>query len=302
MDPTALNNNALKADDLSYPEREAGLLTDCGVQGVGKTYQNMKVIVNYVKNKIDIKVKGKKVLIYDTNGEYTESQFRKNGHEVVIKLIKLQDVRDWCQSEVVEIRRIDAKHLSIPQKKYILEYLLKNFVDGLLVLEDINTYVLQIHHLEEAVGNIIKLRHKGTDCLISYQTARAIDPRIYGNSRWVRMHFQSGDVDDIKDKVPNPQLYKIGQLMVNHRYINATPENNDERFFVYITKFGMGLRGPFRKEEFLYASTQYLHLNPKLVNQQMRIYKTKEDVAYKQLTNLYYRMYYDNKDKEKLVA
>lgn len=284
--------------DATAPSREAGLMTAVGVQGVGKTYQNMKVIASYVKNKIDIKVRGKKVLIYDTNGEYTESQFKENGHDVKVKLIKLSDVYDWCRTDVAEIRRIDAKHLTIPQKKYILEFLLVNFVDGLLVLEDINTYVLQIHHLEEAVGNIVKLRHKGTDCLISYQSARAVDPRIYSNSRWVRMHFQADDVDDIKNKVTNPQLYKIAQLMVNHRYIHATPENNDERFFVYITKFGHGLQGPFKKPEFIYASTQYLHLNSKLVNQQMRIYKVKEDVAYNQLTNFYYKRYYQNKDRE----
>ena len=56
-------------------QREAGMCAVTGIQGVGKTYLNMYVIKDYVKDKFYNKVKGRKCLIMDTNGEYTQSQF-----------------------------------------------------------------------------------------------------------------------------------------------------------------------------------------------------------------------------------
>lgn len=282
----------------SAPEREAGLMTSAGVQGVGKTYQNMGVIARYVKDKLDIKVRGRKVLIFDTNGEYTQEEFLKNGHQVTIKTIALSDVRAFAKSDLVEIRRIDAKHLGIPEKKAILDFLVRNWKNGLLVLEDINTYVLNILAMENVVGRIISLRHKAIDCLISYQSLRAVEPRIWQNSRWVRMHFQADDVDDIKDKVTNPELYKIAQIMVNHRYLNATEQNMGERFFVYITKFGRKLEGGFGKEEFMHATKGYLNIKPKQVKDIMRIESISQEEAFVKMQNLFYRMYYDNPDRQ----
>lgn len=282
----------------SAPEREAGLMTSTGVQGVGKTYQNMGVIARYVQDKIDIKVKGRKVLIFDTNGEYTQEEFLKNGHRVAIKTIALSDVPAFAKSDLIEIRRIDAKHLGIPEKKAILDYLVRKWKNGLLVLEDINTYVLNILAMENVVGKIISLRHKAIDCLISYQSLRAVEPRIWQNSRWVRMHFQADDVDDIKGKVTNPELYKIAQLMVNHRYLNATKQNMGERFFVYITKFGRKLEGGFGKDEFMFACKGYLNLNKKKVTDFMSINEISQQEATKKLQDFYYRIYYDNPDRE----
>ena len=57
-------------------EREAGMMIVTGIQGVGKTYLNMHVIKDYVKDKFYNKVRGRKCLIMDTNGEYTKEQFR----------------------------------------------------------------------------------------------------------------------------------------------------------------------------------------------------------------------------------
>ncbi|MES2287593.1 MAG: hypothetical protein V4547_18000 [Bacteroidota bacterium] len=295
MTQAALQN--LSYADSTAPEREAGLMTSTGVQGVGKTYQNMGVIARYVKDKLDIKVRGRKVLIFDTNGEYTQEEFLKNGHQVAIKTIALSDVRAFAKSDLVEIRRIDAKHLGIPEKKAILDFLVRNWKNGLLVLEDINTYVLNILAMENVVGKIISLRHKAIDCLISYQSLRAVEPRIWQNSRWVRMHFQADDVDDIKGKVTNPELYKIAQLMVNHRYLNATKQNMGERFFVYITKFGRKLEGGFGKDEFMFACKGYLNLNKKKVTDFMSINEISQQEATKKLQDFYYRIYYDNPDR-----
>ena len=93
-------------------QREAGMMTTTGIQGVGKTYQNMYIIKDYVKDKFYNKVRGRKCLIMDTNGEYTASQFAKNDIENVSpKTIAVKDIAAWCRTQGGECRRIDAKNI-----------------------------------------------------------------------------------------------------------------------------------------------------------------------------------------------
>jgi hypothetical protein len=66
--------------------RECGMMCITGIQGVGKTYQNMHLIAKYAMDKIYNQVEGRKVLIFDTNGEYTTEQFREADIEIDIKI------------------------------------------------------------------------------------------------------------------------------------------------------------------------------------------------------------------------
>ena len=224
--------------------REAGMMAITGIQGVGKTYQGMHTIADYVRDKPQTKVRGRKCLIFDTNGEYTPDQFDKNGiKNFKISRIALSDVDAWCHTENSECRRIDAKNLGIKEKKEAVEYLLKVYKNGMLVLEDINTYILSVTFMEEIVGGLVNLRHRAVDVMISYQSLRPVEPRIWQNSRWVRMHYQADNVNDIKNKVTNPTLFKIAQLLVNEKYFGG-----DKRFFVYIHSFANKIQGKFTKQ------------------------------------------------------
>ena len=55
-------------------QRESGMMAITGIQGVGKTYLNQHIIADYCRDKPATKVRGRKCLIFDTNGEYTKSQ------------------------------------------------------------------------------------------------------------------------------------------------------------------------------------------------------------------------------------
>jgi len=271
-------------------EREAGMMCCVGVQGVGKTYRHMHTIKDYVKDKVYNKVKGRKVLIFDTNGEFTEQQFKNNDIDTVKpKLIALKDIKDWCISPNIDVRRIDAKSVGIADKKVILAYIIKNFRNGLLVIEDINTYILSITHMDEIVGGIVNLRHRAVDVLISYQSLRAVEPRILSNSRWIRMHYQSGLTEDVKGKLGNPELFKIAELLVKNRYNSA-----DKRFFVYIHNFGNKIQGNFTKHEFDLALEQYLRLNKKFIKEAMSVNRIKEDEAIQLLSKQLYGQYWGN--------
>jgi hypothetical protein len=274
-------------------QREAGMMTCTGIQGVGKTYQNMHLIKDYVKDKFYNKVKGRKCLIMDTNGEYTGEQFAKNDIENFDpKRIALKDVEAWSKTDIIECRRIDAKNVGISEKKKILEYLLKVYRNGMLVIEDINTYILSITHMEEIVGGIVNLRHRAVDVLISYQSLRPVEPRIWQNSRWIRMHYQADNVNDIKGKVNNPTMMKIAEIIVKTRYYAG-----DKRFFVYIHNFANKIEGKFTKKEFMDACRKYLNSNKKYLKEYEEMNDISREQAIEMMSKEYYDNYYGNTNK-----
>ena len=274
-------------------QRESGMMVCTGIQGVGKTYQNMHIIKEYVKDKFYNKVRGRKCLILDTNGEYTEEQFTKNDIENFSpKRIALKDIADWSKVNVAECRRIDAKNVGIKEKKEILEYLLKVYRNGMLVIEDINTYILSVTFMEEIVGGIVNLRHRAVDVLISYQSLRPVEPRMWQNARWIRMHYQADNVNDIKGKVNNPTMMKIAQLIVNNRYMGG-----DKRFFVYIHNFANKIEGKFTKKEFLDAGRQYLNSNKKYVKEYKEMHNVTMEDATESQAKQYFDQYYGNANK-----
>lgn len=271
-------------------QREAGMMATTGIQGVGKTYQNMYIIKEYIKDKISTKVKGRKCLIFDTNGEYTQDQFAKSGiPNFEVKRIAVQDIEAWGRSKVIECRRVDAKNLSIREKKEFMEYILKVYRNGMLVLEDINTYIISVTHMENIVGGLVNLRHRAVDVLISYQSLRPVEPRIWQNSRWIRLHYQADNVSDIKNKVTNPTLFKIAQLLVNKKYFGG-----DKRFFVYIHSFANKIEGKFSKSDFNEACVSYLNSNKKYIKEYEEIHGCSKEQAVKGQAKMYFDQYYGN--------
>jgi KaiC/GvpD/RAD55 family RecA-like ATPase len=270
--------------------REAGMMCVTGIQGVGKTYLNQHVIYDYCRDKLSIKVRARKCLIFDTNGEYTKDQFEKNGMSGFdAKVIKMSDIISWSRNPIVECRRIDAKTLTIAEKREAIEHIMRYFKNGMLVLEDVNTYILNVTHMEKIVSGLVSLRHRAVDVLISYQSLRPVEPRIWQNSRWVRMHFQADNVNDIKGKVSNPTMFKIAQYIVNNRYFN-----NDERFYVYIHNFSNKIEGDFTKEEFEQACVNYVNANKKYLKEHREMTNCTEEEAKQSLVRQYVKLYYGN--------
>jgi hypothetical protein len=270
--------------------RESGMMCVTGIQGVGKTYLNQHIIYDYCRDKISIRVRGRKCLIFDTNGEYTKPQFEKNGMpEFDAKVIALSDIPSWAKSPMIECRRIDAKSLPISQKREAIEYIMRYFKNGMLVLEDVNTYILNVTHMEKIVSGLVSLRHRAVDVLISYQSLRPVEPRIWQNSRWVRMHYQADNVNDIKGKVSNPTLFKIAQYIVNNKYFNG-----EERFYVYIHNFSNKIEGDFTMEEFEYACQQYVNANKKYLKEFIEMNNCSKEEAVSGLTKQYVKLYYGN--------
>jgi hypothetical protein len=252
---------------------------------------NQHIIYDYCRDKPSIRVRGRKCLIFDTNGEYTKAQFEKNGlKNFEARVLALKDVGGWSKDPSVECRRIEAKSLSIQQKRDAIEYIMRHFRNGMLILEDVNTYILNVTHMEKIVSGLVSLRHRAVDILISYQSLRPVEPRIWQNSRWIRMHYQADNVNDIKLKVTNPILFKIAQNIVNTRYFDG-----DKRFYVYIHNFANKIEGDFTMDEFKKACKQYINANKKYLKEYKEMNECTLEEAVDGLTKQYVSQYYGNK-------
>ena len=118
-------------------EREPILMCATGKKGVGKTYQTEKLINDYIKPNRGTGKKGRKVLIYDINMEYTR-----------YKVIGLKDIKKFSRQNKIEIRRVlpineDGSVATLVEMVDILNTIIQTFRGGLLVLEDINRYMIQ---------------------------------------------------------------------------------------------------------------------------------------------------------------
>jgi hypothetical protein len=144
--------------------------------------------------------------------------------------------------------------------------------------------------MEDIVSGLVNLRHRAVDVLISYQSLRPVEPRIWQNSRWVRMHYQADNVNDIKGKLPNVTLFKIAQILINNRYFAG-----DKRFFIYIYSFQNKIIGKFTKQEFMDGCKQYLNSNKKYIKEFKEMNNVSMDEALEGQAKQYFDQYYGNK-------
>jgi hypothetical protein len=257
--------------------REAFLVIVGGGKGSGKTWLNMHVIADYVKDKIQNNVRGSNALIIDSNGEYTKEQFARNGiPNFEAKKIALKDVPKFSLSKLSEARRIDIKNLSIKEKLQVMEYAVQNFRNGLIVLEDINNITLSVTHLEAIVSVLISARHRGLDMLVSYQSLRAVEPRIWQNANLIRLHKTIDNVSDIKGKVPNPEILKIAQLIVELKY-----HSGSKRFYLFVNQNESKIEGVFSEKDFEDACLQYLNINKKMIKEYMNMHRVSQEESIK---------------------
>lgn len=272
-------------------EREAYLMAAIGAKGTGKTYQNMHVIKDYVRDKLTTGVRGRKVLIFDTNGEYTKESFqRANIPNFEVKKIGIKDVVSFSRQKTAEARRIDARTLDMEEKIEVIRYVIQNFKGGMLVLEDINSYTQSVFHIKQIVSSIIKARHDDLDILISYQSLRRLDPIMWANTTWVRLHHQLGSVAKYADRASSEDLVYIANYLVDNMY------RKDPRFFLYIQQYDSQIIGNFNKESFSQACIEYLSFKRALVKEQMfKANQSKED-AIKAKIEYFISEYYGNKN------
>lgn len=244
-----------------YDKREPILMCATGKKGVGKTYTTMQHISKYVKPDKKTGKKARKVLIYDINMEYTE-----------FKAISVKDISAFTRQSKIEVRRVlpimeNGKMASLSDMIEILNLIIENFRGGMLILEDINRYLIA-SKTADVIGLLATNRHRDLDIICHYQSLSALDPRMWQNTTFVRFHYQIDDVKRYAQRLPNYEMFKIAQCLVEYKYL----KKGDKRFYCYVACDENYITGNFTKLDFEIACHSFLEKNAKYVTDYQKKY------------------------------
>jgi hypothetical protein len=237
--------------------RECRIIIACGKRGVGKTYETVRMIDEYVAGNPSKAIPPRKALIFDVNDEF--SSFIYNGGQRSIKAIAIKDVLKFSVHPKVEVRRIrpfwdDGKKLTINDMAEVLGIILDNFRNGLLLVEDINKYLSDAMP-SDLIGSLATSRHIGLDIVSHFQNiGRAGNPKLLGNLNMIRLHKTNDTIERHKNKFEEKtEILQIAEYLVNKRYFAG-----DTRFFLFVDVENMKVRGKFSKREAEDAIHEYI--------------------------------------------
>ena len=287
--------------------REAKFIVAAGKRGVGKTYKTLVMVSQVVRGNPRLGVKGRKVLILDTNNEYGDVQTdHKNTDFVPIKTIDITNLKKWVWNGVAECRRILPIKTGIESGKYttkemqeILGLLIKDFRDGMLIVEDPTKFISDSLP-SDLIGGLIALRHVSTDVVLHFQSKSKIGhPQIWANTSILRLH-KTGDrfSKHIKKFDGYEEPLYICESLVDIEY-----KNNNIRFCANFDKDNDRIFGAFDKSMFVKAIEGYLQDNVSIVTREAarediytgkKVHKDRVS-AIKHLIDHYTKEYYGNK-------
>lgn len=241
--------------------REVIMMMVAGRKSVGKTYQTLCLISNYLKTTA-IK-KGRKVLIFDVNNEFGNiREDHKNSNFPNIGLIKLGQVPAFSKIDKAIAKRVsifkeDGQRMSLSEMAQTLGYILEHYRNGLLLIEDISKYITDSMP-GDLIGSICTQRHVSVDVVIHVQTVgKLFNPKLWGNCNIIRMHKTDDTVERHKSKVSG----NIEHLLIMEQLIDIRYKAGNRRFCCYLNKDTGKIKGAFTKEHFREAVEGYLSSN-----------------------------------------
>lgn len=245
-------------------KREPLLIIATGTKGVGKTYTTCHVIANYIMNNAITGKEARKVLIYDVNNEYTEANLKENGVNYKAEILDIDDLPRWTAQKRVEVRRIlpvdkNGHFLGIDGMVEMLNKILYYYRGGLLVLEDINRYLIDTK-TTEIIGTMATNRHRDLDIYIHLQSLAPVTTRMWQNCQVVRFHKQTDTISRYKQRIPNAELYTIAEKLVDQQYVR------NKRFYCYVQNEYSKISGKFSIRDFQKACYAYVLEHPKLLS------------------------------------
>jgi hypothetical protein len=266
-------------------QRQPFVMLVCGETGVGKTHQNKKEIKNYLTTSPGSNRKGRKSLIFDVNDDdYEDYQTVDPEHIRALKNIAPRRIRPITKY---------GETMSIEEKRDMVERMVKQFTDGLLVLEDLDKYMTGAKG-QTIVGLLTTNRHSGLDIMISHQSIAKITTTEFQNCTWIRLHKQVDDVSRYRNRIPNYFIVRIASLIVEEQYLIG-----NIRFFVYINMRKLFIRG-CSTEAFVRACKKYVDTEENSMIKRMMLerdfhgkllYRNRNEVVVKLISELL--RYYD---------
>ena len=252
-----------------------------GQQGGGKTYNTLILLKQYVK-----KYK-RPVLIVDKNGEYTDYKAiyydarigldaKTDGEKTKARIQRALGKGKSGKMGIAGIKQARIYRIvgfrpdGVPMNnKEMLELILTitdYFKNGLLVLEEMNTYIRR-HVPEEFYSFLVRLRHRGIDLISHFQRIGDPHPDIWGNAKSVRLHKYQDTVtrSSVADKIPNYELVRIAEIAVDFHFLKGTFDADGKYYFLYVDFNNVKIRG-MSETDFRTACKKYLYQNPMELN------------------------------------
>ncbi|MCB0375779.1 MAG: hypothetical protein KDD04_07665, partial [Sinomicrobium sp.] len=139
----------------------------------------------------------------------------------------------------------DGSPMGKEDKKQVAKKILKSFRNGLIVLDDIDEYMVG-EKGQDMIAALVGLRHKGVDIMFTHQSIGKITRTAFQACTWLRLHHQVDDVTYIKDRIPKYWIVRIAQLIV------------DEQYDLAYTQFS---KGEISEDEFMGRSSYFVYVN-----------------------------------------
>jgi len=256
----------------SAPERQPLILVVCGMKSIGKTHYSVEEIDKYVNGTHDRSPR--KALILDFSEDDMYDKYSAV-HPQYVRALKESRGRRILPYEM------GGKPYTLDKMKDVAEYVIFNYKDGLLVLEDIDKY-LYGNQGRSLIGALTTNRHSGLDIIITHQSLSKVTQNEWQNAAFLRLHHQLDSIERLNDgRLPNYPLLKIAQIIVDRRYYQAVDDMENEvigekefiirrGFFVHINMFNHKVIG-CKKEEFDSASMRFVRENPSAISKRMKI-------------------------------
>jgi len=230
-----------------------------GETAIGKTYRTLNEILCYLQdNKVTGK-KGRKVLIFDVNDD----------DYIRFITLHLDHIRQFKQVRARRIRPLtkSGRLMTLAEKRAVVEKLVTEFKDGLLVLEDLDKYMVGAKG-QTIVGVLCANRHSNLDILISHQSLAKITTTEWQNMTWLRLHKQVDDIYRYRNRIPNYPLVRMATFIVeeqynlaNHAYEQGWIDDHEfvkrKSYFIYLDMRRLKIRGCSRKA-FIRAAKRYI--------------------------------------------
>ena len=249
-------------------QHKLGIVT--GEKGSGKSNTTLGTILDINRGNISIGLPPRNVLIIDVNNEYGEFKHFSNHYKPVtgfdfqtykIKAIGVKHMGWMSEHKVAMVRRLvmlreDGTKMSIEELQDHLYYVLQTFGNGVLMIEDINKYTTHSFS-NEMIGAIISHRHSNVDAIIQYQSIGKVNPTLWQNMNWLRMHRDGDSARRIMARIPEIHQYiQLAQEIINKKF-----REGEKRTFVYYNKDEMVVKGLFDEDEAREAVMKVISIN-----------------------------------------
>lgn len=274
--PYVLNSKSHEAD-----ARQPFILISVGMTGVGKTYAAIQEIIDYVRDNHETGKAGGKAFVFDTN---FEAQYAKMFPLTATKEMVFSIQDKGC-------RRIlpyndEGDIMDEAEMRMMSTWMASNIKNALVVFDDIDKY-----YRGAKSRDISKLfmsnRHLGLDVIIQHQSLQPIPTVEWQNVTVIRLHKTVDSVDKISDRVPNAELIKIAELIVEEQFQLAEDLYRHEKiekeeyvkrrsYFVYVNVRTNRISGAFSIECFRRNAKKYLNINKRLINDYIEMHADDE--------------------------